>query len=89
MKLDSTTKARIAVLNGEIDSVHSDNRFYWEDKAPSHEANIEYQHRQCRLKRITNELAALRLEGEMQANSLPKPQHRHSNKRHIEVQIDT
>jgi len=26
MKLDATTKARIAVLNGEIDSVHCDNR---------------------------------------------------------------
>jgi len=79
MKLDATTKARIAVLNGEIDSVHCDNRFYWEDKAPSHEANTEYQRRQHRLERIKNELAALRLEGETQANSLPKPQHRKSN----------
>jgi hypothetical protein len=35
----------------------------WEDKAPSHEANTEYQRRQHWLERIKNELAALRLEG--------------------------
>jgi hypothetical protein len=63
MKLDATMKARVAVLNGEIDSVHFDNRFYWEDKAPSHEANAEYQRRQDRLERIKNELAELRLGG--------------------------
>jgi hypothetical protein len=72
MKPDATTKARIAVLNGEIDSVHSDNRFYWEDKAPSREANAEYQRRQHRLERIRNELADLRLAGENASQSLAK-----------------
>ena len=76
MKVDATMKARIAVLNGEIDSVHSDNRFYWEDKTPSHEASAEYQRRQHWLERIKNELAELRLEGEMRANPLSRPQHR-------------
>jgi hypothetical protein len=71
MELHTTAKARIAFLNGEIDSVHSDNRSYWEDKAPSHEANAEYQRRQHWLERIKNELAELGLEGKMQANPLP------------------
>jgi hypothetical protein len=71
MKLDATTKARIAVLNGEIDTVHSDNRFYWEDKARSHEANTEYQRRQHWLERIKNELAALRLEGKRKLACAP------------------
>jgi hypothetical protein len=58
---EDTRKARIAVLNEELESIHYANTVYWRlGKDHSREAGVEYQRRQDRLEEIRNELVALR-----------------------------
>ena len=46
---EATRKAEMAVLSEEMDSIHYANRLFWEQKAHSREASVEYYRRQDRL----------------------------------------
>jgi hypothetical protein len=49
----------MAVLSEEMDSIHYANRLFWEQKAHSREASVEYYRRQDRLEEIRSELTGL------------------------------
>jgi hypothetical protein len=63
MAFDSTTKAIIAALYEEIDSIHFANRLFWGQKGHSREAHAEYESGQERLEQIRTELATLTADG--------------------------
>ena len=52
-------KARTAVLNEEIHSIHYANTLFWREKVHSHEAGVEHYLRQARLEEIRCELGEL------------------------------
>jgi hypothetical protein len=52
-------KARIVVLQEEIDSIHFANKLYWAKEEHSHTAIAEYERRQDRLEEIRHELFEL------------------------------
>jgi hypothetical protein len=60
MDPEATRKARIAVLQEEIDFIHYANELYWRQANPSDAAKAEYYRRQDRLEEIRSELAELR-----------------------------
>lgn len=59
MKPEAARKSRIMVLNEEMHSIHSANRLYWKNKAPTREAKAEHQRRQDRLEEVRRELDEL------------------------------
>jgi hypothetical protein len=57
MDTEDTRKARIAVLQEEIDFIHYANELYWREADPSDVAKADYYRRQDRLEEIRSELA--------------------------------
>jgi hypothetical protein len=57
---EATKKARIAVLQEEIDLIHHANELYWQQANASDTAKAAYYRRQDRLEEIRSELAELR-----------------------------
>ncbi|MGA2356557.1 MAG: hypothetical protein ABSG02_18855 [Terriglobales bacterium] len=59
MDPEVTKKARIALLQEEIQSIHYVNELYWRQTNHSVAAKAEHYRRQDRLEEIRNELAEL------------------------------
>jgi len=59
MDPETRRKARIAVLQGEIDVIHRANELFWREANPGNEAKADYYPRQDRLEEIRSELAEL------------------------------
>jgi hypothetical protein len=59
MDPEPTRKARIAVLQEEIHSIHYANALYWRQANPSDADKTEYYRRQQRLEEIRKELEGL------------------------------
>jgi hypothetical protein len=59
MDPEAARKARIAVLQREIDLIHRANELYWRQEKPSDAAKADYYRRQVRLDEIRDELAEL------------------------------
>lgn len=59
MDSEAKRKARIALLQKEIEFVHHANELYWRQANPSNEAKAGYYRRQDRLDEIRSELAEL------------------------------
>jgi hypothetical protein len=59
MDREAAGKARIAVLQKEIEFIHYANELYWRQTRPSVAAKAEYYQRQDRLLEIRSELAEL------------------------------
>jgi hypothetical protein len=59
MDPEATRKARIAVLNEEIELIHHANELYWRHPDPSDAAKADHYRRQDRLEEIRSELAEL------------------------------
>jgi len=55
----ATRKARIAVLQEEIEFIHYANELYWREANPGQAARADYYRRQDRLEEIRSELAEL------------------------------
>jgi hypothetical protein len=60
MELDATSKARIATLNDEMDSIHHANSLYWRRENRTLAARAGYNSRNERLEKIRAELAQIR-----------------------------
>ncbi len=61
MEPSAKTKARIAVLNDEMDAIHYANSLYWKlGEFKTLAAKSEYQFRNERLEKIRTEIARLR-----------------------------
>jgi hypothetical protein len=58
--LGAATKARIAVLQEEIEAIHCANVLYWRQVNPCSAAKAEHYRQQDRLEKIRSELAELR-----------------------------
>ena len=50
---EATRKARIAVLQQEIEFTHYANKLYWREANPSHALRADYYRRQDRLEEIS------------------------------------
>jgi hypothetical protein len=59
MDPEAKRKARIAVLQEEIELIHHRNQRYWRQANPSDAAKADYYRRQHRLDEIRSELAVL------------------------------
>jgi hypothetical protein len=52
---DSVRQAELVALEEEMEAIHLANMLYWNCEAHSHEADLEYQLRQERLKQVRKE----------------------------------
>jgi len=59
MDPEATRKARIAILQQEIDFIHYANELYWRQTNPSNAAKTDHFRRQDRLEEIRSELTKL------------------------------
>jgi len=59
MDPEATRKARIAILQQEIDFIHYANELYWRLTNPSNAAKKDHFRRQDRLQEIRSELTKL------------------------------
>jgi hypothetical protein len=56
---ETVRQATLAALREEVETIHSENKLYWNRKEHSHEADMEHQLRQERLEQIREEMNKL------------------------------